>query len=91
MTKRSKTGWTANILFVSTIALVVGLADVHTSVADCGGYCVARQVRVLCHQATVIKRLNGRERDVEFEKCKADPTTYLQLEEFADDQENRLD
>ena len=91
MSKGSKLAGPRQIILVSTIALALGLADMHSSVAGCGGYCVARHVRALCHQATVIQGLKGRERDVEFEKCKADPTTYLQLDELADDLQEGLD
>lgn len=91
MSKGSKLGWAPQILLVSTIALALGLADMHSSVAGCGGYCAARHVRALCHKATVIQGLKGRERDAEFEKCKADPTTYLQLHELADDLQEGLD
>jgi len=91
MFKASKLGWAPKIFVVSTIALAIGLADVRSSVAGCGGYCAARQVLAICHQATVIQGLKGHERDVEFEKCKADPMAYLQLDEFADDLEDGLD
>jgi hypothetical protein len=91
MFKGSKFRWAPQILIVSTIAMALGLADVRSSVAGCGGYCAARHVRALCHKATVVQGLKGHERDAEFEKCKADPTTYLQLHELADDLQESLD
>ena len=45
----------------------------------------------MCHQATLNQGLKGHERDVAFEKCKADPMDYLQLEGLADDLENSLE
>jgi hypothetical protein len=89
--KKRELRWKPNAVVVFSIALAVGLADVHSSFAGCGGYCEARQVRAMCHQAISIQDLKRHERDVEFEKCKADPTAYLQLEELADDLENRLE
>jgi hypothetical protein len=89
--KKRELRWTPNAVVVFSIALAIGLADVHSAIAGCGGYCEARQVRAICHQAISIKGLKGHERDVDFEKCKADPTAYLQLEELADDLENRVD
>jgi hypothetical protein len=89
--KKRELRWTPNAVVVFSITLAIWLADVHSSIAGCGGYCEARQVRAICHQAISIKGLNGHERDVEFEKCKAAPTAYLQLEELADDLENRVE
>ena len=89
--KKSKLRWVPKTVAVSSIALAIGLADVHSSIADCGGYCKARQVRAMCHQAILNQGLKGHERDVSFEKCKADPMDYLQLEGLADDLENSLE
>jgi hypothetical protein len=75
----------ARSVIVASIALAFGLADVGQSIAGCGAYCEARQTRTLCHDAANAQSLKAREREAEFEKCKADPTGYLQLEELADD------
>jgi hypothetical protein len=45
----------------------------------------------MCHQAIQVQGLKAHERVVEFEKCKADPMNYLQIEELTDDTEDRLD
>jgi hypothetical protein len=64
-------------VIVASIALAFGLADVPRSFAECGGYCAARHVRAVCHDAVARQDLGARERDAEFEKCKADPSRYL--------------
>jgi len=48
---------------------------------------LARQARAICHDAVKAQGLQRQERDVEFEKCKADPASYLQLDQFTDDAE----
>jgi hypothetical protein len=67
----------SNILTAASIALAFVLSDVAQSSAACGGYCEARQVRALCHQAVASQGLKAQERDAEFEKCKSDPLSYL--------------
>jgi hypothetical protein len=64
-------------VIVASIALAFGLADMRPSFSECGGYCAARHVRAVCHNAVARKDLRARERDAEFEKCKADPSRYL--------------
>ncbi len=71
-------------VIVFSIALAFGLADVRPSLAGCGGYCAARQARMICHHALEAQGLQARARDAEFEKCKADPASYLQLGEIMD-------
>jgi hypothetical protein len=91
MSKRSGLAWAPKIIVISSIALATGLGVVHSSIAGCGGYCEARQVRAMCHQAIRIQGLKAHTRVVEFEKCKTDPTNYLQIEELTDDTEDSLD
>jgi hypothetical protein len=81
----NKKGWAARSVIFASIALAFGLADARQSFAGCGGYCEARQARAICHQAVKAQGLRARARDAEFEKCKADPASYLQLEEFTDE------
>jgi len=80
-------GWAAHSLVVASIALVFGLAGARQSFAGCGGYCEARQARAICHDAVKAQGLQRQARDAEFEKCKADPASYLQLDQFTDDAE----
>ena len=91
MSKKSGLAWAPRAIVISAIALTTGLGDVRLSLAGCGAYCEARQVRAMCHQAIKVQGLNVRERGVEFEKCRLDPLNYLQIEELADDSENSLD
>jgi hypothetical protein len=79
MSKKSGLAWAPRTIVVSSMALASGLADVHSSIAGCGAYCEARQVRAMCHQAIKDQHLKAHERDVEFEKCKADPMNYLHI------------
>jgi hypothetical protein len=81
----------AHLAMVAGIALAFGLADMRQSFAGCGGYCDARQARAMCHQAVKVQGLKAREREAEFEKCKADPASYLQLEELTDDADMSLE
>ena len=75
----------AHSIIVASIALAFSLAEAQQSFAGCGGYCEARQARATCHDAVTAQGLRARQRDAEFEICKADPVGYLQLEELADD------
>ncbi|HZZ26034.1 MAG TPA: hypothetical protein VFE60_27330 [Roseiarcus sp.] len=77
LTKIGSRRWAAKIVIVASIALAFGLGDVAQSIAGCGGYCEARQVRAICHHALWSRNLKAHERDAEFEKCKANPLTYL--------------
>jgi len=45
----------------------------------------------MCHQAIKVQGLKDHQRNVEFDKCKADPMNYLQIEELTDDTEDSLD
>jgi hypothetical protein len=77
VTKTGSTRWAPRTVIVALIALAFGLADVRQSYAGCGGYCKARQVRALCNHAVKVQGLKAHKRDIEFEKCKADPVSYL--------------
>jgi hypothetical protein len=81
---KSSGGWVAPSVVVVSVALAFGLADLRQSFAGCGGYCEAQRARATCHFAVEAQGLQARARDAEFEKCKADPAGYLQLEEFTD-------
>ena len=83
----SSRGWTARSITIASVALAFGLIGARQSFAGCGGYCEARQARAMCHQAVEVEGLKAREREAEFEKCKADPASYLELEELTDDEE----
>ena len=80
-------GWAARSVVVASIALVFGLVDARQSFAGCGGYCEARQARAICHHAVKAQGLQAQAREAEFEKCKADPASYLQLDQLTDDAE----
>jgi hypothetical protein len=84
--------WAGAATIVVSAAFGIGLLGMTPSFADdCGSYCKARQVRAICHDAVKLKGFRGPRRDVEFEKCKADPTTYMQLQEVKDDTNSVLD
>ena len=87
MINDSTQGWAARSIVVASIALAFGLADARQSFAGCGGYCEARQARAICHDAVKAQGLQAQARDAEFEKCKADPASYLQLDQLTDDAE----
>ena len=70
------------LVIFASIALAFGLAE--QSFAACGGYCQARQTLANCHRAIKRQDLKANEREAEFEQCKADPASYLQLEELAE-------
>jgi hypothetical protein len=65
-----------SIFTVASIALAILLSDVAQSSAACGGYCEARQVRAICHDAVASRGLKAQKRDAEFEKCASDPLSY---------------
>jgi hypothetical protein len=75
----------ARLVVFAAIALVFGLSDTRRSFAGCGGYCYARQARAICHRAVKVQDLEAEGREAEFERCKADPARYLQLQELTDD------
>jgi hypothetical protein len=52
---------------------------------------LARQARAICHDAVKAQGLQRQARDAEFEKCKADPASYLQLDQFTDDAETSVE
>jgi hypothetical protein len=81
----------ARQFIAASIALAFGLSDIRQSSAGCGGYCDARQARAICHQAVTVQGLKVREREAEFEKCKADPASYLGLEELTEDAETSVE
>ena len=91
MITASSSGWGARSVIVAGMALAFGLAGMGQSFAGCGGYCDARQARAMCHQAVKVLGLKAQEREVEFEKCKTDPASYLQLEELTDDAEMSIE
>ena len=80
-------GWADNSVVVASIALAFGLVGARQSFAGCGGYCEARQARAICHDAVKAQGLRAQAREAEFEKCKADPASYLQLDQLTDDAE----
>ena len=80
-------GSAARSVVVASIALVFGLAATRQSFAGCGGYCEARQARAICHHAVKVQDLQRQQREAEFEKCKADPASYLELDQLTDDAE----
>jgi hypothetical protein len=81
--------WAATI---ATFAFGAVIFESQSAVGGtCGAYCKARQVRAICHDTVKSKGLTGYPRDLEFEKCKVDPTTHKQLEELTDDTENATD
>jgi hypothetical protein len=77
MTKPRSKRWLPNSVIVASLALAFGLGDGTRSIAACGGYCKARQVRAICHHAVGSQELKAHRRDAEFEKCKSDPLSYL--------------
>jgi len=84
-------GWADNSVVVASIALAFGLVGARQSFAGCGGYCEARQARAICHDAVKAQGLQRQARDAEFEKCNADPASYLQLDQFRDDAETSVE
>jgi hypothetical protein len=84
---KSSWGWAARCVVVASIALAFGLVDAQPSFAGCGGYCEARQARAICHHALKAQGLRAEAREAEFEKCKADPASYLELDQLTDDAE----
>jgi hypothetical protein len=66
-----------NFVVVASIALASLLSSAAQSSADCGGYCEARQTRAICHHAVRKQGLQASASDAEFEKCKANPLSYL--------------
>ncbi len=80
-------GWAARSVVIASIALVFGLIGARQSSAGCGGYCEARQARAICHHAVKAQGLQALAREAEFEKCKADPASYLQLDQLTNDAE----
>ena len=87
----SSKGLAARLVLAAGIALAFGLADAPQSFAGCGGYCKARQARAMCHQAVTDEGLAVREREAAFERCKADPASYLALEEVTNDASEELE
>ena len=81
----SSKGRAARLVLVAGIALAFGLADAPQSFPGCGGYCEAQQARETCHQAVTAEGLEVRKREAAFERCKADPASYLALEEVTND------
>jgi hypothetical protein len=77
----------AHFVIVSSMALAFGLADARQSFAGCGGYCEAQQARATCHHAVKAQGLQAKAHEAEFEKCKSDPASYLQLDRIANDAE----
>ena len=88
---RNSSRLAARAVISASIVLTFCLADMRLSFAGCGGYCQARQARAMCHQAVKVQGLAVRERDAEFERCKADPANYLELEQLTDDAETSVE
>ena len=66
-----------NRVTVASIALTFLLSSVAQSSAECGGYCEARQTPPIIDHALRTQDLKAPMRDAEFEKCKANPLSYL--------------
>jgi hypothetical protein len=67
---------------ILSLSLTIALLDSQPALANgCGGYCKARALRAICHDAVLAKGLTGPQRHIEFEKCKVDPMTHRQIEE----------
>ena len=45
----------------------------------------------MCHQAVKAQDLQARQRDGEFDKCKADPASYVQPYRLSDDAKMTVD
>jgi hypothetical protein len=67
----------SNTVIVASIALAFTLSGMAQSFAGCGGYCEAKRVRAMCNHAIKTQGLQAPARDAEFEKCKANPLSYL--------------
>jgi hypothetical protein len=92
LVSNKRPSWAGLAVMVASTAFGIGLLGTTPSSADdCGLYCKARQVRIICHDAVKLKGFRGHVRDVEFEKCKADPTAYKQLQEVKDDIKSLVD
>ena len=76
MTKPVSRRRPSGALTVASIALAFVLSGVTQSSAACGGYCEARQVRAICHDAVASQNLSAHKRDAEFQRCASDPLTY---------------
>jgi hypothetical protein len=78
--------WSPRILCVVVLSFGIDSTALQSSFAGgCEGYCKARQVRAICHEAVKVKGLDSRQRDVEFERCKSDPLTHRRVQELADE------
>jgi hypothetical protein len=77
VTKPVSSRRSSNALIVASIALAFTLSGMAQSFAGCGGYCDARRVRAMCNHAVKTRGLQAPAREAEFEKCKADPLSYL--------------
>jgi hypothetical protein len=88
---KSSRGLAARSVIVASIALAFGLAAAPQSFAGCGGYCEAQQARAICHHAVKAQGLQAQQRDVEFDRCKADPASYMQPYRLSDDGEMTLE
>jgi hypothetical protein len=84
---KSSRGLAAHTVIVASFALAFELAAAPQAFAGCGGYCEAQQTRTICHHAVKSQGLQARQRDVEFDKCKADPASYMQPYRLSDDGE----
>jgi hypothetical protein len=73
-------------VIIASFALGIELFEIQPSLGDsCGTYCKIRQVRTICHDVVKGKGLTGHQRDIEFDKCKVDPTTHTRIEEISED------
>lgn len=77
MTKLVSSRPTRNTALVVSIVLAFVLSSVARSSAECVGYCEARQTLKMCHHAVRTQGLQASAREAEFEKCKANPLSYL--------------
>jgi len=87
----NRQGRTARLVIVASIALTFGLAASTQSFAGCGGYCEAQNARAICHDAVRAQGLKAQQRDLEFDKCKADPASYAQPDQLTNDAQVRAE
>ena len=80
------------VIIIVTCAFGITVFNSKSSYSDvCGAYCKARQARIICHNAVVMKGLKGNQRDVEFEKCKVDPNAHEEIQGRTGDTGDDLD
>lgn len=91
MASDNRQGRTAHLAIVASTALTFALVASTQSFAGCGGYCEAQNARAICHDAVRAQGLKAQQRDVEFDKCKADPASYAQPYQLTNDAQLRTE